>query len=117
MALSTSRMLVLRGRPPRLAGGINGSISSHWASVRSVGYGWRSIPQLYRLCHFSDRLSNPSQRVAENRFKRPDGSYLFAVSWYEGPDDGWYPSLDFFTYQNGRLVDVTRSTLPRRFSD
>jgi hypothetical protein len=50
-------------------------------------------------------------------FKRLDGSYLFAVSWHEGPDDGWDPSLDFFSYQNGRLVDVTRSTLPQRFSE
>jgi hypothetical protein len=47
----------------------------------------------------------------------PSGSSLFAVSWYEGPDEGWYPSLEFFAYQRGRLVDVTQSVLPRRFSE
>jgi hypothetical protein len=52
-------------------------------------------------------------------FRRPNGSYLVAVNHIgdEGPDDVWSPWLDFLTYRNGRWVDVTKATLPRRFSD
>jgi len=50
-------------------------------------------------------------------FKRPNGSYLFAVNANLAPDDGsWEPSLEFYVYRHGRLIDVTPSTLPRRFS-
>src|SRR5713226_3095731 len=113
MALSTSRMLVFRGRPPRLAGGISGSILFHWASVRSVGYGWRSIPQLYRLCHFSDRLSGlwtvsrhggvanritPLKGVVGDPFFSPDGKLVaFSANYcgynnvYVVPDSGGEP--------------------------
>src|SRR5580700_1521942 len=38
MAFSTSRTFTSRRRPPRLAGGINGSINAHSPSVRSLGY-------------------------------------------------------------------------------
>src|SRR2546421_4667147 len=37
MALTTSRIFVVRGCPPGLAGGINGSRMLHSASVRSLG--------------------------------------------------------------------------------
>src|SRR5690348_1160653 len=37
MALSTSRIFVMRGCPPGLAGGIKGSRMLHSASVRSLG--------------------------------------------------------------------------------
>src|SRR4030042_4241363 len=43
MALTTSCMLTVRGRPPDLAGGIKGSMSFHCSSVKSLGYGVRSI--------------------------------------------------------------------------
>lgn len=46
MALTTACMSWARGRPPHLAGGIDGATSLHWASVRSDGYGFRSIPYL-----------------------------------------------------------------------
>jgi hypothetical protein len=45
MPFMTSRMLTVRGCPPRLAGGIKGASSSHWASVRSLGYDSLFIPQ------------------------------------------------------------------------
>src|ERR1700690_2703420 len=38
MAFSTSRIFTSRRRPPRLAGGIIGSINAHSPSVRSLGY-------------------------------------------------------------------------------
>ena len=43
MALRTSRISTSRGRPPGLAGGINGAILSHSASVRSL-WGIRCAP-------------------------------------------------------------------------
>ena len=43
MPLSTSRISVLRGLPPGLAGGINGSSICHSASLKSLGYGFLSI--------------------------------------------------------------------------
>ncbi len=46
MPFMTSRMLTVRGWPPRLAGGIKGASSSHWASVRSLGYDSLFIPQI-----------------------------------------------------------------------
>jgi hypothetical protein len=50
-------------------------------------------------------------------FRRPDHSYLVAASANLAPDDGsWAPAIQFYTYRNGRLVDVTHSTLPRHFS-
>lgn len=44
MAFTTSRSSTERGRPPGLASGSRGARISHWASVKSVGYGFRSIP-------------------------------------------------------------------------
>src|ERR671912_1086768 len=38
MAFRTSRTSTVRGRPPRLAGRINGATSAHSASVRSLSY-------------------------------------------------------------------------------
>src|SRR5689334_2205266 len=43
MALTTSRISVLRGRPPGRGAGISGFKTAHWASVISVGYGERLI--------------------------------------------------------------------------
>jgi hypothetical protein len=44
MAFTTSRKSTVRGRPPHLAAGSRGANSSHWASVRSLGYGFLFIP-------------------------------------------------------------------------
>jgi len=38
MALTISRIFTVRGCPPDLAGGINGSMKSHSSSVRSLLY-------------------------------------------------------------------------------
>ena len=48
-------------------------------------------------------------------FRRPDRTYLVAVSG-DYIETSWEPFLDFYIYRRGRLVNVTRSTLPRRFS-
>jgi hypothetical protein len=47
-------------------------------------------------------------------FKRPDRTYLVAVSANEASDGVWEPWLDFYLYKNGRMVDVTEATLPMR---
>src|SRR5262249_27787781 len=47
MASRTSRIEVLRGRPPGYTG-INGSTSAHCSSVRSLGYRWVRIPHSTR---------------------------------------------------------------------
>jgi hypothetical protein len=44
MPFMTSRMSTGRAWPPGLAGGIRGASSSHWASVRSLGYDFLLIP-------------------------------------------------------------------------
>src|SRR5689334_6550433 len=48
MASRTSRIDVLRGRPPEEAG-INGSTRAHCSSVRSLGYRWVRMPHSTRL--------------------------------------------------------------------
>src|SRR6476646_49823 len=58
MALSTSRIQSLRGRPPLLAAGIKSLIHSHSSLVRSLGYIFSLIYPFYITCEdFSDRLS------------------------------------------------------------
>src|SRR4030081_1097213 len=57
MALSTARIHRVRGRPPRLAAGINSLIHSHSSSVRSLGYIFSLIYPFYTTHEdFSDRL-------------------------------------------------------------
>jgi hypothetical protein len=47
-------------------------------------------------------------------FKRPDRTYLIAVSANETSDASWEPWLAFYRYKNGRMVNVTQATLPMR---
>ena len=49
MPFTTSRRGTVRGCPLGETGGNRGSSKPHWASVKSVGYALRSIPQSYRL--------------------------------------------------------------------
>src|ERR1700685_721692 len=49
MAFSTSRIFTSRRRPPRLAGGIIGSINAPSPSVRSLGYR-RPLRAAHRRC-------------------------------------------------------------------
>lgn len=44
MALRISRRGYLAGRPPGLGRGTSRSISFHWASVTSLGYGFLLMP-------------------------------------------------------------------------
>src|SRR2546430_889624 len=48
MASSTSRMEVLRGRPPGYTG-IKGWTKAHCSSLRSLGYRWVRIPHFTQL--------------------------------------------------------------------
>src|SRR2546427_11751270 len=68
MALTTSRMSVVRGRPPGLTAGMSGSSMVHAVSVRSVGERCDIRcpppqvprgPTYYHANHLSDRLSGP----------------------------------------------------------
>ena len=47
-------------------------------------------------------------------FKRSDGSYLVAVG-YNDKDEVFEPFLDFFIYNRGRLLNVTKSVMPLPF--
>jgi hypothetical protein len=47
--LITSRNSTVGGCPPGFGSGSNGASSFHWASVRSLGYGLRVIPQGYHI--------------------------------------------------------------------
>src|SRR6185295_2798759 len=53
----TSRSSTWRLLPPRLAGGINGSISAHSSSVRSLGY--RNALRSYRPRFFDVHIGDP----------------------------------------------------------
>ena|SRR5690349_16849680 len=55
MASRTSRIEVLRGRPPGYTG-IKGSMSDHCSSVRSLGYRWVRIPHSRGSDPLSDGL-------------------------------------------------------------
>src|SRR6202048_1986298 len=57
MPLTTSRTFTSRLRPPRLAGGIRGSIWPHSSSVRSLGY--LSPSRLYLARVFVVHISSP----------------------------------------------------------
>jgi hypothetical protein len=57
MPFMTSRRSTVRGCPLELAGGSRGASSSHWASVRSLGYGFLFIPPVYQTSsYFSHTL-------------------------------------------------------------
>src|SRR4051812_34250128 len=98
--LRTSRTFTVRGRPPRLAGRINGATSAHSASVRSLSYrrprrsaaarcsGFhmrhlrircrpRNHKRFPRLKFFPERLSGGFWRVA------------YRASDYSNPIDDW----------------------------
>lgn len=44
-------------------------------------------------------------------FRKPDGSYVIAVKSH-APDTDDFTYLDFYAYDAGRLVDVTKTVLP-----
>src|SRR5262245_48016925 len=64
MALTTSRIFVFRGRPPGRGGGISGSRTAHWASVRSEGYRLRFIHHYRQISPFWNRLSTWAGRLS-----------------------------------------------------
>src|ERR671912_2093587 len=61
MAFRTSRTSTVRGRPPRLAGRINGATSNHSASVRSLSYRRPRRSAAARWSGFHMRHLSPTQ--------------------------------------------------------
>src|SRR3954447_3533402 len=73
----TSRSSTWRLLPPRLAGGINGSISAHSSSVRSLGY--RNALRSYRPRFFDVHIGDPPRiRPPLLNHKRYTGFNMFS---------------------------------------
>src|SRR6187549_1045695 len=73
----TSRSSTWRLLPPRLAGGINGSISAHSSSVRSLGY--RNALRSYRPRLFDAHIGDPPRiRPPLLNHKRLTGFNMFS---------------------------------------
>src|SRR4051794_40201862 len=73
----TSRSSTWRLLPPRLAGGINGSISAHSSSVRSLGY--RNALRSYRPRFFDVHIGDPPRiRPPLLNHKRLTGFNMFS---------------------------------------
>src|SRR5258707_4203101 len=73
----TSRSSTWRLLPPRLAGGINGSISAHSSSVRSLGY--RNALRSYRPRFFDVHMRDPPRiRPPLLNHKRLTGFNMFS---------------------------------------
>src|SRR3954465_10433735 len=73
----TSRSSTWRLLPPRLAGGINGSISAHSSSVRSLGY--RNALRSYRPRFFDVHIGDPPRiRSPLLNHKRLTGFNMFS---------------------------------------
>src|SRR5437773_8852640 len=70
MASTTSRIEVLRGRPP-LYTGMNGLISDHCASVKSLGYGWVRIPYSTQLRSWKHPYRTDSECVSSRGIPQP----------------------------------------------
>ena len=62
MPLTTSRISTVRGLPPGLAAGSNGARTFHWASLRSLGYGF--LFMTLSIVH----VQNFSHTLLENDF-------------------------------------------------
>src|SRR5215207_3048869 len=61
MAFRTSRTFTVRGRPPRLAGGISEPTSAHSASVKSLSYRRPRRSAAARCSGFHMRHLSPTQ--------------------------------------------------------
>src|SRR3954470_7347470 len=73
----TSRSSTRRLLPPRLAGGINGLISAHSSSVRSLGYS--NALRSYRPRFFDVHIGDPPRiRSPLLNHKRPTGFNMFS---------------------------------------
>ena len=81
-------------------------LAPHWPHVVDVRNGYLHV-----------RGGGAQNDLTVCIFKRPAGSYLVALSNNNFTSGGdWHPTLRFFSYRRGRLVDVTRAALPRHFS-
>ena len=62
MPLTTSRISTVRGLPPGLAAGSNGARTFHWASLRSLGYGFLFMTlSIVHVQNFSHTLLDPER--------------------------------------------------------
>src|SRR5258705_5539705 len=83
----TSRSSTRRLLPPRLAGGINGSISAHSSSVRSLGY--RNALRSYRPRFFDVHIGDPPRiRPPLLNHKRLTGFNMFSDRHLDPPISG-----------------------------
>ena len=85
----TSRSSTWRLLPPRLAGGINGSISAHSSSVRSLGY--RNALRSYR-----PRFSNQVATLESQTTHRIQ--YVLGQTLSERQSHFLVPSLDVLEF-------------------
>src|SRR6185369_5091432 len=80
-ALHIKRVMNAILLPPRLAGGINGSISAHSSSVRSLGY--RNALRSYRPRFFDVHIGDPPRiRPPLLNHKRLTGFNMFSDRHY-----------------------------------
>src|SRR5271169_6310574 len=86
MAFRTSRTFTSRRRPPRLAGGIIGSINAHSASVRSLGYR-RPLRPAIRRCSAVHMWCPPQINGTTYRITTDSSdSTTFWIGSYQLPD-------------------------------
>ena len=81
MAFRTSRTFTVRGRPPRLAGGISEPTSAHSPSVKSLSYRSPRRSADPRCSGFHMRHLPPTQVPHKERMARPVGKGVFV--WLE----------------------------------
>ena len=86
MPLTTSRISTVRGLPPGLAAGSNGARTFHWASLRSLGYGFLfmtlSIVLVQNLSHTLLARLCTKLRKEQGKLTRPN---LYERSRYAHP--------------------------------
>lgn len=84
MALRTSRMSVVRGRPPGLAGGIKGASMVHSSSLKSVGYALRFIRQTYKFLPFQTPSQSDIQPDTVHADTQDQSTPVFGLAYLLG---------------------------------
>ncbi len=64
--------------------------------------------------YLKTRSDGAQEELTVCLFKHPDRTDLLAAGWNYASDGVWEPRLDFYRYEKGHLVDVTRKTVPMR---
>src|SRR5215204_7249909 len=84
MAFRTSRTFTVRGRPPRLAGGISEPTSAHSASVKSLSYRRPRRSAAARCSGFHMRHLSPTQVPHKESQPIPPTQLLFGTALIVG---------------------------------